>query len=160
MQGVRRAICKTVAIAYTQTYNDFATGAVDCWGERASLLGEYLRAERHTRQWTQAEMARACGMSFGYYRQLEAGLRPNPGGKTLNRLAVGLGVSVDEVLRAAGITPPPRADLLAEGLPPEVVAELGRIWADLTPEDRERALGFWRWTLAQAHAKKPARDMQ
>jgi transcriptional regulator with XRE-family HTH domain len=123
-------------------------------------LGTWLQGERRKRGWTAAEFARQTGISLGYIQQLENDQTRNPNGKTLHKLAVGLGLSVDALMEAAGITPPPRADLLAEGLPPEVVAELGRIWADLTPEDRERALGFWRWTLAQAHAKKPARDMQ
>jgi transcriptional regulator with XRE-family HTH domain len=120
----------------------------------------WLQGERRKRGWTAAEFARQTGISLGYIQQLENDQTRNPNGKTLHKLAVGLGVSVDALMEAAGITPPPRADLLAEGLPPEVVAELGRIWADLTPEDRERAVAFWRWTLAQAHAKKPAREMQ
>jgi transcriptional regulator with XRE-family HTH domain len=59
----------------------------------------YLRKERHL---SQLALALECGLTKSYLSDLERGVR-NPTLKVLNRLAEGLGVTLEELFR--GVVP-------------------------------------------------------
>lgn len=63
-----------------------------------------LKAARRMRDLTQAKLAERAGLSLEFVRALEQGSR-RPGGDTLRRLAVALGVGVDDLLSVPIIDP-------------------------------------------------------
>jgi transcriptional regulator with XRE-family HTH domain len=81
--------------------------------KRSESLGDYVRRMIFTKELSGAEVSRRSkrggrkGISREYVSQIQNGLSFNPSKDKLAALAVGLGVSVDEVLYAALKTPPP-----------------------------------------------------
>ena len=65
-------------------------------------FGERLRSLRKTRGWTQADLARASGLTRSHISRLEAGAIQLPSRERLHRLAQALGTTPDDLLAAAG----------------------------------------------------------
>lgn len=74
------------------THQLFAIGPAGCYispmpdrtpKDIAPIVGEKIKARREALGWTQAEAAKKCGLSPGYWPQLEQGARM----PTINRLA-------------------------------------------------------------------------
>lgn len=61
-------------------------------------LGRRLRIAREVVDWNQAELARASGVIPSTVSMLEAGKVRDPGARTLYRLALALGVTIEELL--------------------------------------------------------------
>jgi len=71
-------------------------------------LGAAVRRLREARGWTQRELAERTGVSQGYIAKLEPASRPdqykssrqtNPSLAILGRLADGLGISIEQLLK-------------------------------------------------------------
>lgn len=58
-----------------------------------------LKRLRQERELTQQQLADAIEMSQSNYARIERGGRHDPQGSTLERLAIALGVPIDELLR-------------------------------------------------------------
>ena len=81
--------------------------------KRPESLGDYVRRVIFTKELSGAEVSRRSrrggrkGISREYISQIQNGQSFNPSKDKLAALAVGLGVSVDELLYIALQTPPP-----------------------------------------------------
>jgi transcriptional regulator with XRE-family HTH domain len=58
-----------------------------------------LRALRIDRGWTQEHAAEQCGIGPKLFQLYELGIKDNPGLKTLEKIAAGFGVELEELLR-------------------------------------------------------------
>jgi len=77
------------------------------------MLSTWIKAERERRGWSQTELARRIGVRQNTVSQWESGDRTLTDVTIITRLADALGVTVNEVLAAGGITAiPTRADQL------------------------------------------------
>jgi transcriptional regulator with XRE-family HTH domain len=117
-------------------------------------FGEWLRAERERRGWSQQYLADQVGVTQQAIYLLERGKRPNPGGKVLAGLARAFGTTIDDLLRHTDATPV-LDQLRAEGIPADVLARLQEIYPDLTAEDLELAI-----EIARMARPKRARQPQ
>ena len=88
------------------------------------MLGEFVRAARRARGWTQRELAARAGLSRGYVANIERGATPVPRRATVRRLAAALGVRPAQLYRAAGAL-----DRLLED-DPQLQALVGALVAD------------------------------
>jgi transcriptional regulator with XRE-family HTH domain len=88
------------------------------------MLGEFVRAARRARGWTQRELAARAGRSRGYVAHIERGATPVPRRATLRRLAGALGLRAAQLALAAGLL-----DRLLEG-DPQLQALVGALVAD------------------------------
>lgn len=70
------------------------------------MIGEWIKAQRKARGWTQAQLAEVAGIPPNYVSQLEINRRPRPGSTTLSRLAAAFGVSTLRLRREAGLRLP------------------------------------------------------
>jgi XRE family transcriptional regulator, regulator of sulfur utilization len=67
-----------------------------------NALGLLIKRARETRGWTQDELAERMDVNRGYIGQLEAGTIKLPRGERLAQLEQLLGISREDMLRAAG----------------------------------------------------------
>lgn len=67
----------------------------------AYQFGVLARAARESKQIPQEVLAAKIGMDRGYYSRLERGNPKNPGIGTREKIAAGLGMSLDEMIREA-----------------------------------------------------------
>lgn len=95
-------------------------------------LGWFIKQAREAKGWTQDDLAERLDVGRGYIGQLETGVIKLPGIEKLALLEQHLGVSREEMLRAAGRLGPTQTF--------DVVAELRRIRAIPDREQRARAL--------------------
>lgn len=109
-------------------------------------FSEWLRAEIEKRGMTQADLARAAGVSKPHVSLVLNGGR-NPGMDFLEGVAKALRLPIDEVYRVAGILPPEtKADALTE---------LGtHLLKQLPVEDRERMVEQLQALVAWQEAQK------
>lgn len=109
-------------------------------------FSEWLRAEIEKRGMTQADLARAAGVSKPHVSLVLNGER-NPGMDFLEGVAKALRLPIDEVYRVAGILPPvTKADALTE---------LGtHLLKQLPVEDRERMVEQLQALVAWQEAQK------
>ena len=100
-------------------------------------FGAALRRFREDRGMSQDELAARAGMPQGTISAIERGTRA-PGVDTLWKMVQGLGVSPNDVYRAAGLFP------TEEALPPDEPGfwELWSIVKRLSPEDRAEVIRF------------------
>lgn len=97
------------------------------WG-----LAQLIREARLAKEWSQADLATHMGVSRGYIGQLETGKIGLPRQQQREQLERLLGISQEQMLRAAGQLSP------TESI--DIMAELRRIRAMANPDDRVRAL--------------------
>lgn len=87
-------------------------------------FGANLKQARQAKGWTLERLAQEAEMeSKGYISALESGKRPMPPGRTLERLAVALGVSVPDLV-GANIRSVPIIDSVAAGRLADPVAQI------------------------------------
>ena len=60
-------------------------------------LTKRLRALRLMRGWTQEQAAESCGIGYKLYQLYELGVKRNPGLTTLEKLAQGFGLELEEL---------------------------------------------------------------
>ena len=88
-----------------------------------TAFGRLLKAHRLDAGMSQAELARASGISAGHIATIETGARGHqPGRDTVINLAEALGADLGEMLRSAGLPAPTKHDTVAN----EVVAAIRR----------------------------------
>jgi len=107
--------------------------------DQEQSFGQVLRALRGTR--TQREIADATGISQTYYSDLELDKATSPSREVITGLARSLGVAYSQLaLAALGETATLPDQLGLEELPPSVIAEVSRLWPDLTTTDQDSVL--------------------
>jgi transcriptional regulator with XRE-family HTH domain len=100
------------------------------------VLSADLRQLREQRGWSLREAAQASGLSNGYISLLENGRVENPSATVLARLAKGYGVSVEAMLKAAGVVVAAQRE--HEGIDPDLVDTL----RTLSPEARAEVASY------------------
>ena len=71
----------------------------------AEEFGGYLRRLRIAAKMSLPELARRSGVSASHLSRVETGWRSTPAPRTVQRLALALGIPVEEMLRKAGHIP-------------------------------------------------------
>ena len=102
----------------------------------------WLRSELAHRQWNLAELSRRSKITISHLSRMMSGERV-PGMETLVKIALGLHLPVEDVLRHAGVMPVSRAAVEGQD-------ELLQYYAEMTPADRKRLLTIAR-SLALEH---------
>ena len=64
----------------------------------SNLFVHRIRELRKNRGWTQEHAAEACGIGYKLYQLYELGIKNNPGLKTLEKIAIGFGIQLHELL--------------------------------------------------------------
>ena len=124
------------------------------------MFGEWVRADRRGRGWTQEELARTAGLSVRSIRKLEAGLIATPRPSTVRLLADAFGMEEedrDRFRRAAVGEAMGQADQAPAQLPADVPGFTGRE-AELQRLDARLAIGAKRATEdegSRAEADRP-----
>ncbi len=99
------------------------------------MFGDWLLAELSKRDWIQADLARASGLTTATISRYATGRIPDE--SALKKIAHALKVPPEEAFRAAGILPPKtKPDVEAE----QILYET----QDLTPQEKEEVLMFIR----------------
>jgi transcriptional regulator with XRE-family HTH domain len=73
----------------------------------AKTIGAAVRAAREAKGLTQRAVAKTVGMTVPQLSNLEAGTPPNPGWKTVVKLARAVGLSLDEAAGLKAFSPMP-----------------------------------------------------
>lgn len=124
------------------------------------MLGEYVRASRKARGWTQEGLAERANVDQTFISQVETGRIQRPSFEYLRRLGAGLGVPINDLMAAAGLleaAPDDEQSELRQLLDyverdPELRAQLAEIRAAETPEVYERVVrGLVEMWKAQLH---------
>lgn len=68
-------------------------------------LADQIRGLREARHWSQADLARACGLSRAYVKTIEDGHAKAPSARTIGLLSQGLDIDVVDIMQAAGAVP-------------------------------------------------------
>ncbi len=113
------------------------------------MIGDWVKAERKRRGWSQAELARRSELTQQAIYLLESHQRPNPGAQTLAKLARAFEVGVDELLQTAGIAAPSAPTDPPGSRLDDWLREIGVIGPTLTPTQRLAVLEHAR-ALARA----------
>lgn len=125
------------------------------------MIGAKIRAARQARNWTQAELAEASGISLNYIKQLEGGHKPNPTQDTLQKLARAFGISLDELVEPAQDDPFPAANLREWGVSEADLAQFARAWPYWSRRQRIKFLGDLRTIrLLQADVQAMTEEVQ
>lgn len=125
-------------------------------------FGEKIRELRRERAVTQAEMAKALGVSSAYLSALEHGRRGRPTWQLLQRIIGYLNViwdDAEELERLAELSHP-KVTVETAGLGPEATALANRLAetiAILAPDDIRRLLADLDAAAARAEAAMPRR---
>ncbi len=73
--------------------------------EEVEEFGAYLRRMRQAAHMSLPDLARHSGVSAAHLSRVESGWRSAPAARTVQRLAIALGIPVAEMLRKAGHLP-------------------------------------------------------
>jgi transcriptional regulator with XRE-family HTH domain len=95
------------------------------------MLGNWVKVERQRRAWSQQELARRAGIAQAHISKIELGQRTNPGSDVLLGLAQAFEMSVDDIMKAAGIITPSSIET-----PEPIGGELAELWPSLDTEDQ------------------------
>lgn len=68
-------------------------------------IGDYVRAKRIEKGFSQRQLSALCGVSNSELSRIEAGERRNPSPSVLRAIAAGLCVPYEDILTAAGYLP-------------------------------------------------------
>jgi transcriptional regulator with XRE-family HTH domain len=108
-------------------------------------LGAWIRQHRQERGWSQADLARAAGISQQQISNIENGLVDTVTWRMIEGLARAFAVTERDLLLAAGLITGPETD----PLPPDWVRDLVRYGQLLSPQQRRILI-----TLAQSLAEE------
>jgi len=64
-----------------------------------SVIGKAIRKYRQEKNMSQEALARAADLSLPTVVKIESGQTPNPGIDTVKKIAVALGVGIDELMK-------------------------------------------------------------
>lgn len=111
-------------------------------------FSDWLSDELAARDWSQADLARASGVSrAAISKTLNRTSFPSP--ELCSAIAKGLNIPVSEVLQKAGILPPTlETDKDTE--------EMMHLFTQMTTEDQETLIGMARFFVERRANKKPA----
>lgn len=122
---------------------------LEAMGKETTVLGEYVRARRKARGWTQEQLAERANVDQTFISQVETGRVTQPSFTYFRRLAEGLDVPVNELMAVAGLLEEPAGDdetsevrqLIAYiERDPELGAQLAEIRARVTIDVYERVV--------------------
>jgi len=68
------------------------------YSSASALFANRIRTLRKERHWTQEQAAERCGLDYKLYQFYELGIKNNPGLKTLEKIAIGFGIHLHELL--------------------------------------------------------------
>lgn len=102
-------------------------------------LRDAVRSLRKAHGWTQIELAQRSGIAQGMITNIETGKQANPTHSTLQRLARAFEISVDELLKNAGLSNS-EANLATEHSFAQWSEEIIAIGEGLTSADRQAVL--------------------
>ena len=121
-------------------------------------LSEFIVNYRKEHGLSQRRLSDQCGLSTGYISLIEKEFNPQTGKKmiptltALNKLAVGMGMTIDDLFQAVDDMPVSISDKTAlvdeDGLD-ETEAEIFAIVTNLSPQKKTEALGFLRYLEAR-----------
>ncbi len=125
--------------------------------EEVEEFGAYLRRMRQAAHMSLPELARRSGVSAAHLSRVESGWRSAPAARTVQRLAIALGIPPEEMLRKAGHIPStasvPEGDVLA--------GVLLRAGKDLTPSQVEEIVEYMEMRKRQwARERKEAERVE
>lgn len=121
-------------------------------------LSEFIVNYRKEHGLSQRRLSDQCGLSTGYISLIEKEINPQTGKKmvptlaALNKLAVGMGITIDDLFQAVDDMPVSISDKTAlvdeDGLD-ETEAEIFAIVTNLSPQKKTEALGYLRYLEAR-----------
>lgn len=113
-------------------------------------LAEQLRQLRSDRGLSLRELAEKSGLSNGYISLLENGRVESPSATVLGKLARALEVSLDDLLRAAGVQMEPPSAPANRDVDPALASALRRLDAGA----REQLLSYARYLAEQPRGRR------
>jgi transcriptional regulator with XRE-family HTH domain len=121
-------------------------------------LSEFIVNYRKEHGLSQRRLSDQCGLSTGYISLIEKEINPQTGKKmvptlaALNKLATGMGMTIDDLFQAVDDMPVSISDKTAlvdeDGLD-ETEAEIFAIVTNLSPQKKTEALGYLRYLEAR-----------
>jgi len=93
-------------------------------------FAQWLQTEMDAREWSQADLARASGLTRAAINRYIRQERSTPDPDALIAIAQAFGCPRDVVFRAAGLLPPAREDSLQMSAVIEAMSNLPEIWQD------------------------------
>lgn len=120
-------------------------------------LGELIAQYRREHDLSQRQMGVQCGLSTGYISLIEKEINPQTG-KTmvptltvLNKIAKGMGMTIDELISACDDMPvnvsEKTAPISESGLEEGIDIELARLIVQLPSEKKKAAINYLRYLL-------------
>lgn len=109
-----------------------------------STFGQTIKDFRLKKEWSQRKLALTSGISNTEINRIEKGERENPSLTVIQKLSAAFGITVDDLLAAAGITTRPATESTTKQKKPKELIQLieqedytlnGQV---ATPEDREK----------------------
>jgi len=99
-----------------------------------NTFGDWLLVQLEEKKWSQADLARAAGVSRAAISDIISGRR-NVGTELATSIADALNYPADQVFRVAGLLPlPPKPDAVMERIAHEA--------SDLTPAEKNELLAY------------------
>ncbi len=109
-------------------------------------FGSWLLQQIESKQWRQADLARASNLDSAVISNLVNGRR-GPGEDTCRAIAKALGLPPEEVFRAAGLLPPkPETD--------EQTERLLHLYNQMTDDEREEWVALGEFVFSRRKVKK------
>ncbi|MDQ4044460.1 MAG: helix-turn-helix domain-containing protein [Chloroflexota bacterium] len=116
-------------------------------GAQPSPLGQWLRSIRSDQGMSQRGLADRAGISRSYLCDIERGRGAQPSIETIDRLAVALGYSRNDLLRASGTIEGGPGDRLTED-----ERRLLAVFRDLDDDGKSLVMRFARFVHADEHS--------
>lgn len=120
-------------------------------------LGELIAQYRKDHGISQRQMGVQCGLSTGYISLIEKEINPQTGKPmvptltVLNKIAKGMGLTIDELIASCDDMPVDISEKTApfseSGLEDEIDIELAKLIIQLAPEKKRAAINYLRFLL-------------
>ncbi len=117
--------------------------------EDARIDGAKIRALREKRGWSQRELWRESGVDQAVISALETGRKEEIRFSTIHALAHTLGVQAEDLLAST-------TSVKVEPSDPQINVMM-RLVNDMTREERDSAVSFMNWVIAQRRRATPAK---
>jgi len=103
------------------------------------MLGDVVKQYRAARGWKQKDLARQAGIGQSHVSMIERNRVPLPNTSTLGALARAFGITLDDLVAAAGLEAPP-VDLLPDPTIADWLDDLAAIGPTLSQTERAALL--------------------
>lgn len=120
-------------------------------------LGELISQYRKDHGLSQRQMAALCQLSTGYISLIEKEINPQTGKPmvptltVLNKIAKGMGMTIDELMSSCDDMPvdisEKTAPISESGLEEEIDIEIAKLIIQLSPEKKKVAISFLKYLL-------------